>query len=369
MVGILGYQHMCQKSWPRQSSVNRPGWRGMLHNHIAAGATEFGTHRLQDFEVSRNIFQHLGNVLAQPVQFAPAVRAATHRRFQDLHFTRQLFGQRFAVSLTRGGCRSFSWSLGRSFGLTTNLQIFQLQLELFDLAVQTFGTPPKLHPLQFRNQQLQAFDFILMGIQLRLLFVHQLMLPNHQGVLFDHQQLQCHPIETIQIWQFNISNHRGCINRMKNGQLRSQIPEVLLVFYTNDSGDAVRTGRRQSMPSNSIDNCARLNETEPDSAFGQMNRPRSRRLAKRQRPSPSHHNSLIRSPRRPRNTNTCPEQGLSVSTVWTIALSPVKPRRMSVTPAAIQILFPASGTTRTGTKALDGSADSLNQPSRYWRRH
>jgi hypothetical protein len=36
-------------------------------------------------------------------------------------------------------------------------------------------------------------------------------------------------------------------------------------------------------------------------------------------------------------TNTCPENGLCSSLVCTNALSPVKPRRRSVTPAAIQI--------------------------------
>src|SRR5471030_1002189 len=40
-----------------------------------------------------------------------------------------------------------------------------------------------------------------------------------------------------------------------------------------------------------------------------MKRPRSSRLANRHRPSPLHQSSLMRSPRRPRNTNTCPLKG------------------------------------------------------------
>jgi hypothetical protein len=47
------------------------------------------------------------------------------------------------------------------------------------------------------------------------------------------------------------------------------------------------------------------------------------------------------SPLRPRNANTWPENGFSLSTVCTCALRPSKPRRKSVTPAAIQILVPA----------------------------
>jgi len=69
-------------------------------------------------------------------------------------------------------------------------------------------------------------------------------------------------------------------------------------------GCHVRSGRRQSMPSSSIDSCAALSETLPVSACGQMNRPRSRRLVSRHMPSPSLHSSLTRSPRRPRKANT-----------------------------------------------------------------
>ena len=51
----------------------------------------------------------------------------------------------------------------------------------------------------------------------------------------------------------------------------------------------------------------------------------------------SHHDSLSRSPRRPRKTKMCPENGFSASALCTRALKPPKPRRMSVTPVTIQI--------------------------------
>src|SRR5215471_9037159 len=94
------------------------------------------------------------------------------------------------------------------------------------------------------------------------------------------------------------------------------------------------------MPSNSIDSCARVRATVPFSTFGQINRPFSNRFANRHSPSPSHHSILIKSPRRPRKTNTCPENGLSLRTVCTCALRPVNPRRRSVNPAAIQTCVP-----------------------------
>src|SRR5438874_1666716 len=107
--------------------------------------------------------------------------------------------------------------------------------------------------------------------------------------------------------------------------------------YTIARGSAVRSGRRQSMPSSSMANCARVSAIVPWSTFGQTNRPRSNRFANRHRPSPSNHSSLIRSPRLPRNTNTCPLNGFCSSAVCTIALKPTKPRRRSVRPATIQI--------------------------------
>ncbi len=48
-----------------------------------------------------------------------------------------------------------------------------------------------------------------------------------------------------------------------------------LARYTDSCGSHVRSGRRQSMPSSSIDNCARVSETVPLVACGQTKRPRS----------------------------------------------------------------------------------------------
>jgi len=115
---------------------------------------------------------------------------------------------------------------------------------------------------------------------------------------------------------------------------------ISLVNQTAISGVQVLSGLRQSMPSRSIESCARVRQTVPSVACGQMNRPRSRRLANRHRPSPSHHKSLTMSPLRPRKTKTCPEKGCCSRTVCTFALRPSKPRRISVTPAAIHIFVP-----------------------------
>src|ERR1700691_5070693 len=92
-----------------------------------------------------------------------------------------------------------------------------------------------------------------------------------------------------------------------------------------------------------MDNCARVRATTPSEACGQTNLPLSRRLQNKHRPSPSNQISFTRSPLRPRKMNTWPDSGLFSNLVCTSALSPVKPRRRSVTPAAIQICVLAGG--------------------------
>ncbi len=64
------------------------------------------------------------------------------------------------------------------------------------------------------------------------------------------------------------------------------------IAQTPITGSAVRRGALQSMPSSSIDNCARLRDTVPLLAWGHTKRPRSSRLASRQSPSPSNHSTF-----------------------------------------------------------------------------
>jgi hypothetical protein len=49
-------------------------------------------------------------------------------------------------------------------------------------------------------------------------------------------------------------------------------------FYMAACGAQLRSGRLQSIPSSSIDNCARVSDTLPLVACGQMKRPRSSRF-------------------------------------------------------------------------------------------
>ena len=126
-------------------------------------------------------------------------------------------------------------------------------------------------------------------------------------------------------------------------ELRPECESINALYYlifTPDypafKGRHVRCGMRQSMPSSSIASCADVRQTLPSLAAGQTNRPRSRRLENRQAPWLSHQIILSKSPRRPRNTNRWPENGSSAKTCSACAARVLKPRRMSVTPAASQ---------------------------------
>lgn len=66
--------------------------------------------------------------------------------------------------------------------------------------------------------------------------------------------------------------------------LRHNYAVMRAVFDYAMAGAKVRTGMRQSIPSSSIDSCAGVSETLPDSACGQTKRPDSSRLANRHRP-------------------------------------------------------------------------------------
>jgi len=73
---------------------------------------------------------------------------------------------------------------------------------------------------------------------------------------------------------------------------------------TATSGVRVRSPLRQSIPSRSIDSCARLRHTNSTLGLRPDESAASRRLrTDRVHPSPSHHSSLTISPRHPRNTN------------------------------------------------------------------
>lgn len=114
-----------------------------------------------------------------------------------------------------------------------------------------------------------------------------------------------------------------------------------LALHTTISGAALRTGWRQSIPFGSIESCAGVSDTTPPVACGQINRPRSSLLAKRQSPSPSNQSTLIRSAAPPAKHKHLPRERTRFERPLHHRGQPDKPRRMSVMSATIQMRVPA----------------------------
>jgi hypothetical protein len=64
MIGIFGDHHMSQQRGPCQATIYRPMRRRLPHDAVAAIAAEFGTHRADDLEAGRSLFQGSGHILA-----------------------------------------------------------------------------------------------------------------------------------------------------------------------------------------------------------------------------------------------------------------------------------------------------------------
>src|ERR1019366_10040992 len=99
-------------------------------------------------------------------------------------------------------------------------------------------------------------------------------------MLGEDQCFQCRGIKLIEIGESAMSgNHRCESSRLLLQQNENVQENKNYVAHTAICGAELRTGRRQSIPSSNIDNCACVSDTVPLVACGQMNRPRSRRLA------------------------------------------------------------------------------------------
>jgi len=155
-----------------------------------------------------------------------------------------------------------------------------------------------MHALQFEDEQFQILDLGLARIELGLLRQDE---PSTPG------------IERVEVGKLSLAFALLFPRPYRNYVTPAfRWHEDSRTFSRRDVLDATDVpgsyGLRQSMPSSSIDNCARLNDTTPWSALGQTKRPRSKRLANRQS---RHHppENFDEIARLPRKTKTWPEYG------------------------------------------------------------
>ena len=141
-------------------------------------------------------------------------------------------------------------------------EIFQPEFELLDVGDHLLRPRPKCIRLSLRTSR---FRFSILGL------------------FRQYQRLERLDVERVEIGQLRLAGSLSLRPYRNYVTSNLQGCESLQTFSRRDvlyghRGHAVRIGLRQSMPSSSIESCARLNETAPFSACGQMKRPRSRRL-------------------------------------------------------------------------------------------
>src|SRR3546814_13218481 len=190
------------------------------------------------------------------------------------------------------------------------LKVAEHQLQLLDLPVQLLRGVPEGHPTQLGELRLELLDlqgFLDQpGMCLLQLLGQLLRLPGRSNTQAEHRLNVIGQGGRLQRHEYTLPSP-GC--RLERQPPPTGPGESIGRSYPASSGRQVRRGIRQSIPSTSSASCAGVTTTLPSAGDGHTNRPFSSRLENRQRPWPSHHSTLRRSPRRPRNSNTWPHQG------------------------------------------------------------
>jgi hypothetical protein len=195
-------------------------------------------------EAGRDIFQLLGHVLAQVTQPAAARWAGVGWRRIDFFVARQVVGQRLAYRFLARRLVGFR-HLARGLAFV-GLQVFQLQFQLLDLMVEFFGLAAELHAPQLGDEQLEVLD--LGGARVQLYRQAGELVVAFLDPTLACQQQRLQGIDVV-----------GQVGGVEHAPSLREGRYV----YKPEAGFQVRSGRRQSMPSNSIDNCAWLSVTVP----------------------------------------------------------------------------------------------------------
>jgi hypothetical protein len=201
MIGILRYQYMCEQTRHREAAVDGARRRRSLHDAIAGIAAQLRPNMADDLEAGPHVLQHLGYIFSQLAESATAVGTSLVSGHMCVDFARKMLWRGAAKGLR--GCRTLCGrSRLRLLDGTGGLQVFQLELKLFDLAEDLFALRSEEHPLQLLDQQHQAVDLTRSrgerrGVTLMLRLEVILILI----VLREDHRLQRCRIEGIQIRQ------------------------------------------------------------------------------------------------------------------------------------------------------------------------
>src|SRR4051812_45887336 len=156
---------MRQQARSGDPAFDWPAWRRRLHDRVAATACHLGAHMPDHPETGWHILKLLGHVFAQVPQPAAAGWAGLCFWPIDSLVAWQMVRQRLAHRLLAWGAVGLR-HFPRCYTLV-GLQVFQLQLELFDLVIELLGLAAELHAPQLGNPQLEMLDLGGARVQLR----------------------------------------------------------------------------------------------------------------------------------------------------------------------------------------------------------
>ena len=237
-----------------------------LRHRLAAAAGEGRADVADHLESAGDVVQRLGDILAHLAHRPAAGRTDARRRVHHVG-ARQMLRQPTATAPAlhlRRHSRRFVWAFARRLVF---FQFFQRQLELADHLPELLrGSAEGL-----RNRAICSFSVSISSAlatrparaaasSAAWAAISARSASGSSGRRAPSIGIACHSIPR----GHNILNHQPA--------------------YV---GRSVRRGALQSIPSSNIDSCAGLSVTAPSRACGQMNLPRSSRLANRQRPRPN----------------------------------------------------------------------------------
>lgn len=152
MIGILRDQHMSEQTRAREATVDGARRRRNLHDPVAGIAAQLRPYMADDLEAGPHVLQHLGHIFPQFAQPSAAVGARLMAGHVGMDFARKMLGQGAAEGLRR--CRTLCGrNRPRLLDGAGRLQVFKLELKLFDLAEDLFAFRSEEHALELLNQQ------------------------------------------------------------------------------------------------------------------------------------------------------------------------------------------------------------------------
>ena len=235
--------------------MDRQAGRRRLGDRLAAPARQLRPHMADDAERARHVVQHLGHVFAQRTQRATTFGTGTGRcMLHDVarQRRRQRLAHRLATLCLGLRRRSSLIRFRRHCFRHLLLEFTKQQFELLDLAPQLLRGRAEPLAQQSRQTQFQLLvpqHLLLQPVTCRCQVSHVLLQLGSMLVLAMQQQ---------RAQRDHVLRQSGRIEWRRHARnLPSSIrvaPSSFSHYYTAISGRHVRTGMRQSMPSNSIDN-------------------------------------------------------------------------------------------------------------------